>query len=82
MKNEKVLLHVMLDKILEVQDKTEHFAELVFSNFGNDVRIYVMEGGFDARNDYSLEEDFEKGKISGSIRFERALDYLDSLLKK
>ena len=82
MKNERLLLHVMLDKVLDVQDKTEHYTELVFSNLGNEVRIYAMEGEFDAKKDYSLEEEFEREKIPESIRFKRALAYLDSLLEK
>lgn len=78
--NERRLVHLLLDKALDVSDQTRHYVAVEFSNYGNPVCIRVQEGGFDQSEDYSLVEDFRSGKIVGSIRFQRTLDYLDSLL--
>lgn len=79
---QRELIHQLVDRVLDVQEQTNHFASVDMSNYGTYLSVRITEGGWNAERDYSLVEDFEKDKIMGSVRFKRTLDYLDSLISK
>lgn len=81
-KKQRELIHQLVDRVLDVQEQTNHYASVDMSNFGSFLSVRVTEGGWGAEKDYSLSEDFEKDKIVDSVRLQRALDYLGDLINR
>lgn len=81
-KKQRELIHHLVDLVLDIQEKTNHYASVNMSNYGSSLNVQVAEGGWDAEKDYSLVESFEKDKIIDSVRFRRTLDYLDGLISR
>lgn len=77
---ERNIIHLLLDKAMNVKQLTNHYVHMDYGGSSGAVSIRVQEGPFDFDEDYSLKEDFDSGKIVGSKRVQRTLDYLDSLL--
>ncbi len=81
MENKREAIHALVDKVLDVQENTKHYAEISISNVGHDAHVYVIEGGFDSEKDYSLQEDFDFDRSAVGVRLQRTLDYLDGLAR-
>lgn len=79
---ERIMLHMLIDKALDVMELTPHYVRINMSNYGNLIEINVRENGFDSEEDYALTEGFYAGKILDSKRFKRTIHYLDSLMDK
>lgn len=78
---DRKLLHQLLDKVLDVQEQTVHYASVDFSNYGHDISVWVKLGGWRKGTNFDFDKDFDMDEV-GSERFRKTLEYLDGLLPK
>ncbi|ANU47738.1 hypothetical protein ADH76_18865 [Enterocloster clostridioformis] len=78
---DRKLIHQLLDKVLDVQEQTGHYASVDFSNCGHDISVWVQLGGWCKEANFDFNESFDIDEV-GSDRFREALEYLDGLLPK
>ena len=78
---DRKLIHQLLDKVLDVQEQTGHYASVDFSNRGYDISVWVQLGGWCQRANFDFSEGFDMDEV-GSERFCKTLEYLDGLLPK
>lgn len=78
----KTKLEIVMDfveLIHAIHEKTPHYAELQFSNFGSELMIAVMENGFRDDGSYDL---FDYFNLDNSEKIEKAKKYLNRLLSR
>lgn len=78
---DRKLIHQLLDKVLDVQEQTGHYASVDFSNYGHDISVWVKLGGWRKGANFDFSEGFDMDEV-GSERFHKTLEYLDGLLPK
>ena len=78
---DRKLIHQLLDKVLDVQEQTGHYASVDFSNRGHDISVWVKLGGWCKGANFDFNKDFNMDEV-GSERFCKTLEYLDGLLPK
>lgn len=74
---DKTLIHQLIDKVLDVHEKTRHYVSVELHDCI--ISVWVMEGGWDAQKSFSLYKSFGK-EDNGRIR--ESMDYLVHLLEK
>lgn len=78
---DRKLIHQLLDKVLDVQEQTGHYASVDFSNYGHDISVWVKLGGWRKGTNFDFDKDFDMDEV-GSERFRKTLEYLDGLPPK
>ncbi|CCY00633.1 unknown [Enterocloster bolteae CAG:59] len=78
---DRKLIHQLLDKVLDVQEQTGHYASVDFSNYGHDISVWVKLGGWRKGTNFDFNKGFDMDEV-GSERFRKTLEYLDGLLPK
>lgn len=82
---------ITIDDVLElvklvhqVHIKTKHYASIDFSNYGNNVNVYVRKGGFRPDRPIDLLESINiyKAEKTDLIAYQKTADYLIGLLNE
>lgn len=73
-------IHDLVDKALDVQEQTKRYVSVTLSNFGSDIDVYAIAGGWRKDDDFDLSKNF--CREGGGAKYDVAMAYLDSLLKE
>ena len=87
----KTVGKIKIDDVMElvklvsrVHMETEHYAEIQISNFGHNVSVWAMEGGFDSSRKFSFNEDLNLydpyDQEGDADTYRKIREYLKSLL--
>lgn len=72
-------IHELVDAVLNVEEKTDHFIRLIIGNYGSGIHLESMKNGFDPDKQYDFFEGFDKNSL-GDIH--NAITYCNELLKE
>lgn len=72
-------IHDLVDKVLDVREQTDHYVSVEIKNYGSDISVWVMKGGWDKDKDFDLycRPDIEDADGLGTV-----IVYLDGLLNE
>ena len=70
----------LLDKVLQVEEQGQHYANIDVSNYGRGITVTAMRGGFDRGKEFDIYESI--GTYSEEKDFVELMQALDELLEK
>ena len=70
----------LLDKVLQIEGQGKHYVGIEVANYGSDITVSAMRGGFDRDKEFDIYESI--GTYSEEKDFQELMQALDELLEK
>ena len=76
--DKKRIIISLLDRVMELQENG-HYASFELSNYGSEISIYAMKGGFSMKDEYGFCDYF---MLTNSEKIQKVMLRLDEIIEE